>query len=92
MVCYEYETVGCDQVNASLKALDTDGSGDVDEVEWCINLQQCPKLKEVLRTDLDPDTGKLRSYRSPRRQFAKLLGNIDRSRTHHLKFHKLCKH
>ena len=69
-----------DDVIAELfKRLDTDSSGDLNEVEWCRNLDNFPALKSGLQQDLDPDTGKLRSYRSTRQQFAKLLGNIDRS-------------
>jgi|EP01046_Picozoa_sp_COSAG06_P028901 Ca2+-binding EF-hand superfamily protein len=66
------------EVEDMLKKLDTDGSGEIDEDEWIRNLDLLPALKAALASDLDPDTGKLRSYRSPRQQFAKLLGNIDR--------------
>ena len=66
------------EVQEMLKTLDTDNSGEIDETEWIANLEKLPALKAALASDLDPDTGKLKSYRSPRQQFAKLLANIDR--------------
>ena len=66
------------EVEAMLVTLDTDNSGEIDEDEWVANLEKLPLLKAALASDIDPDTGKLKSYRSPRQQFAKLLGNIDR--------------
>jgi len=61
-----------------METLDSDADGEVDEVEWCRNLAQLPGLKTALQKDLDPNTGRLRTYRTPRQQFAKLLANIDR--------------
>jgi Ca2+-binding EF-hand superfamily protein len=69
---------GEEEVATMLATLDTDSSGEIDEVEWVQNLEKLPALKAALEADLDPDTGKLRSYRTPRQQFAKLLANIDR--------------
>jgi hypothetical protein len=48
--------------------------GEIDEVEWARNLAKLPALKAALIKDLDPETGRLRSYRSPEDQLAKLLG------------------
>ena len=39
-----------------------------------------PELEEALQRDLDPDFGRLRSYRSYEDQLAKLMGNIERLR------------
>jgi Ca2+-binding EF-hand superfamily protein len=61
-----------------MKTLDSDGSGEIDELEWRRNLALCPGLLAALIADLDPDTGKLRSYRTNDHQLAKLLGNIER--------------
>ena len=56
-----------------------EGEGkEISEAEWCQSLEKCPALKRALISDLDPDTGKLRSYRSKEDQLAKLLGNIQR--------------
>ena len=67
-----------EEVSEMLKTLDADASGEIDETEWVENLDKLPTLKAALASDIDPDTGKLKSFRSPRQQFAKLLGNIDR--------------
>ena len=61
-----------------METLDSNADGEIDEVEWCRNLADLPALKAALQKDLDPNTGRLRSFRSPRQQFAKLLANIDR--------------
>jgi len=42
------------------------------------NLNKLPALKKALVLDMDPNTGRLRSYRSAEDQLAKLLGNIMR--------------
>ena len=56
-----------------------EGEGkEISEAEWCQSLEKCPALKRALISDLDPDTGKLRSYRSQEDQLAMLLGNIQR--------------
>jgi Ca2+-binding EF-hand superfamily protein len=65
-------------VDEIMKTLDEDASGEIDENEWCENLDKLPELKAALQSDLDPDTGRLKSFRSPRQTFAKLLANIDR--------------
>ena len=61
-----------------MKTLDSDMSGEIDETEWKNNLALCPGLLAALIADLDPDTGRLRSYRTMEQQLAKLLGNIER--------------
>lgn len=66
------------EIDEMLLVLDTDNSGELDETEWVENLDKLPALKAALASDVDPDTGKLKSFRSPRQQYAKLLGNIDR--------------
>ena len=66
------------KIDSMMAAMDSDSSGEIDEDEWVRNLDTLPDLKAALSADIDPDTGRLRSYRSPRQQFAKLLGNIDR--------------
>ena len=71
-------TVSPAQEAELIKALDSDGSGEIDVVEWCNNLYLAPGLKAALQKDLDPKTGRLKSFRTPRQNFAKLLGNIDR--------------
>jgi len=71
-------TVSPAQEAELVKVLDSDGSGEIDQVEWCRNLYLAPGLKAALQKDLDPNTGRLKSFRTPRQNFAKLLGNIDR--------------
>jgi len=66
------------EIKEIMKTLDSDGSGEIDEVEWKRNLALCPGLLSALIADMDPDTGKLRSYRTMEQQLAKLLGNIER--------------
>jgi len=65
-------------VDDIMKTLDVDQSGDIDITEWCTKLKDCPKFNAVLEADLDPDWGKLRSYRNLEDQLAKLLGNLQR--------------
>jgi Ca2+-binding EF-hand superfamily protein len=65
-------------VDDIMKTLDVDQSGDIDITEWCTRITECPKLYAVLCEDLDPDWGKLRSYRNLEDQLAKLLGNLQR--------------
>merc|ERR1712232_1019538 len=67
-----------EEIKEIMKTLDSDGSGEIDELEWRHNLAKCPGLLAALVGDLDPDTGKLRSYRTMEQQLAKLLGNIER--------------
>jgi len=67
-----------DEIAEVMNILDSDQSGDIDEAEWMNNLRKCPGLRKMLVQDMDPDTGKLRSYRSVEDQLAKLLGNIQR--------------
>ena len=71
-------TISAAQEAEMVKTLDSDGSGEIDVVEWCNNLYLAPGLKSALQKDLDPETGRLKSFRTPRQNFAKLLGNIDR--------------
>jgi Ca2+-binding EF-hand superfamily protein len=61
-----------------MATLDADKSGDIDITEWCTRIETCPKFYGVLQEDLDPDWGKLRSYRNLEDQLAKLLGNLQR--------------
>jgi Ca2+-binding EF-hand superfamily protein len=61
-----------------MTTLDADKSGDIDITEWCTRIPQCPKFYAVLQEDLDPDWGKLRSYRTLEDQLAKLFGNLQR--------------
>merc|ERR1719517_259841 len=53
-----------------MKTLDSDASGEIDEKEWINNLEKLPGLKLALQKDLDFETGKLNSFRTPRQQFA----------------------
>ena len=66
------------EIEALITKMDTDGDGEIDEAEWCRNLAGLPALKAALQKDLDPDTGRLRSYRDVADQLAKLQGNIVR--------------
>ena len=52
------------EVQEMLKTLDTDNSGEIGETEWIANLEKLPALKAALASDLDPDTGKLKSWRT----------------------------
>jgi Ca2+-binding EF-hand superfamily protein len=61
-----------------MATLDADRSGDIDIKEWCNLIPKCPKFYAILQADLDPDWGKLRSYRTLEDQLAKLLGNLQR--------------
>jgi len=70
--------VGQEEVDKMWKTLDSDGSGTISEAEWMDNLRACAALRAALVKDLDPDSGRLRSYRGPEAQLAKLLGNIQR--------------
>jgi Ca2+-binding EF-hand superfamily protein len=65
-------------VDAIMEVLDADKSGDIDITEWCERVPKCPKFYEMLQGDLDPDWGKLKSYRTLEDQLAKLLGNLQR--------------
>jgi Ca2+-binding EF-hand superfamily protein len=73
-----YKGKEMEAVDDIMKTLDVDQSGDIDINEWCTKVTECPKFYAVLCEDLDPDWGKLRSYRNLEDQLAKLLGNIQR--------------
>jgi len=59
-----------------LTKLDTDGNGVIDIEEWLHNLQKLPGLHMAIMSALDPDTGKVRNYRSLEDQMAKLMGDL----------------
>merc|ERR1719409_984437 len=73
-----YKDKEIEPVDDIMKILDVDQSGDIDITEWCTKIKDCPKFYAVLQADLDPDWGKLRSYRNLEDQLAKLLGNLQR--------------
>jgi Ca2+-binding EF-hand superfamily protein len=73
-----YKGKDFESVDDIMATLDADKSGDIDITEWCTRIAMCPKFYAVLQEDLDPDWGKLRSYRNLEDQLAKLLGNIQR--------------
>jgi len=73
-----YQGKEIESVDDIMTTLDADKSGDIDITEWCTRIEQCPKFYAVLQEDLDPDWGKLRSYRNLEDQLAKLLGNLQR--------------
>ena len=53
-----------------------DKSGDIDLNEWIKNLEGLPKLKALLKEDMDPEWGLLKSYRTHEDQLAKNLAKI----------------
>jgi len=55
---------------------DSDGSGDIDIEEWLTNLDKLEGLKLAMESVLDPDTGRLTTYRSYGDQMAKEIGAI----------------
>jgi Ca2+-binding EF-hand superfamily protein len=55
---------------------DSDGSGDIDLEEWVTNLDKLEGLKAAMESVLDPDTGRLTTYRSFGDQMAKEMGQI----------------
>jgi len=59
-----------------LATLDSDSSGDVDLEEWLTNLDKLEGLKTAMESVLDPDTGRLTTYRSYADQMAKEMGAI----------------
>eukprot|EP01052_Picozoa_sp_SAG31_P041166 SAG31_NODE_6168_length_2140_cov_1.423322_2_plen_218_part_01 len=71
-------TVSESEIEQMMETMDSDKSGEIDEKEWLDNLSKLPALKTALQADLDPATGRLSCYRTPRQRFAKLLCNIDR--------------
>jgi hypothetical protein len=73
-----YEGKEMETADEIMTILDADKSGDIDITEWCTRIPQCTKFYAVLQTDLDPDWGKLRSYRTLEDQLAKLFGNLQR--------------
>merc|ERR1719506_1926112 len=52
----------------------------ITEVQFVAALKKLPDLEAALIKDLDPDWGRLRSYRTLEDQLAKLMGNIERLR------------
>ena len=42
------------QVEQMIKDMDTDSSGEIEELEWVQNLHKLPALKAALVKDLDP--------------------------------------
>jgi len=73
-----YEGKEMETAEEIMTTLDADKSGDIDITEWCTRIPQCTKFYAVLQEDLDPDWGKLRSYRTLEDQLAKLFGNLQR--------------
>merc|ERR1719379_508436 len=60
---------------------DTDGSGDIDLEEWLTNLDKLEGLKLAMESVLDPDTGRLTTYRSYGDQMAKEMGAVKKLET-----------
>jgi Ca2+-binding EF-hand superfamily protein len=69
---------GMDEIATIMSAMTASSNGEITEAEWRVNLAKCPALLMALIADLDYDTGRLKSYRGPEQQLAKLLGNIAR--------------
>ncbi|CAE8587776.1 unnamed protein product [Polarella glacialis] len=61
-----------------MSVLDSDKSGDIDELEWVNNVRKLPNLYKALDADLDKEFGVLASFRTPEDQLAKCMGNIQR--------------
>jgi Ca2+-binding EF-hand superfamily protein len=59
-----------------ISIFDSDGSGDIDLEEWLTNLDKLEGLKLAMESVLDPDTGRLTTYRSYGDQMAKEMGAI----------------
>jgi len=59
-----------------ISIFDSDGSGDIDLEEWLTNLDKLEGLKLAMEGVLDPDTGRLTTYRSYPDQMAKEMGQI----------------
>ena len=52
----------------------------ITEEQFIQGLKKLPELEEALMKDLDPEFGRLRSYRTLEDQLAKLMGNLERLR------------
>ena len=50
--------------------------GIIDLDEWLYNLETIPELKAMIEKGVDPDTGKIKNYRSLEEQLAKVQGQI----------------
>merc|ERR1719379_3171118 len=59
-----------------ISIFDSDGSGDIDIEEWVTNLDKLEGLKLAMESVIDPDTGRLTTYRSFPDQMAKEMGQI----------------
>jgi Ca2+-binding EF-hand superfamily protein len=59
-----------------LLRLDTDGDGLVNKEEWLRNLHRLPGLRKILSELMDPETGRLRRYRSCSEQLAALMCQV----------------
>jgi len=55
--------------------LDSDNDDVVSEEEWLTNLQKLPGLRLAIESVLDPQTGRVKTYRSLPEQLAKLMGD-----------------
>ncbi|CAE8624793.1 unnamed protein product [Polarella glacialis] len=62
-----------EDVEKIMSVLDSDKSGDIDELEWVNNMRKLPNLYKALDADLDKEFGVLASFRTPEDQLAKGL-------------------
>ena len=56
------------------------GEQGINETQFIEGLKKLPELEQAMIKDMDPDWGRLRSYRTCEDQLAKLMGNLERLR------------
>merc|ERR1719506_3250574 len=76
---YDVDKAEVEKVMGRMFADAADERG-IDEAQFVAALKKLPDLEAALIKDLDPDWGRLRSYRTLEDQLAKLMGNIERLR------------
>ena len=76
---YSVDTEEFDKVMGKLFKEAADERG-ITEEQFTQGLKKLPDLEAALMEDMDPDWGRLRSYRTLEDQLAKLMGNIERLR------------
>ena len=63
-----------------LNRLFEDSPDGISEQQFIAGLKKLPELEAAMISDMDPDFGRLKSYRTFEDQLAKLMGNIERLR------------
>merc|ERR1719456_323075 len=74
---YNCNTASVDEV---VTQLFSGGTAEISEAQFIEAITKLPDLEKAMVADMDPDFGRLNSYRTLEDQLAKLMGNIERLR------------